>query len=95
MDFVSDCPKSSPKPLFEPKIRISLQFWIPVSNLSLIRSDYGKNLMFDGTSGLKSEMMSYSDNAYGITNFFVVLKSSWPTLYSYQVSLLSDPKWQS
>ena len=27
--------------------------------------------------------------------FFVVLKSSWPFLYSYQVSLLSDTKWQS
>ena len=26
--------------------------------------------------------MSYSDNAYDITNFFVVLKSSWPILYS-------------
>ena len=43
----------------------------------------------------KLEMTSYSDNAYDVTNFLVVLKSSWPILYSYQVSLLSDTKWQS
>ena len=30
MNFVSDCPKSSPKPLFEPKIRMSIQFWNPL-----------------------------------------------------------------
>ena len=58
-----------------------------------------KNLIFDGTSGLNSvlklDMTSYSDNAYDITNFFVVLKSFWPILYSYQLSLLSDTKWQS
>ena len=40
-------------------------------------------------------MTSYSDNAYDVTNFLVVLKSSWPILYSYQVSLLSNTKWQS
>ena len=43
----------------------------------------------------KLEMTSFSDNAYDVTKFFVVLKSSWPILYSYQVSLLSDTKWQS
>ena len=36
MVFLSYCLKSSPKPLFEPKIRISIQLWIPVQNLSLI-----------------------------------------------------------
>ena len=41
-----------------------------------------KNLIYDGTSSLKSEIMSYLDNAYDITNFFVVLKSSWPKRYS-------------
>ena len=29
-----------------------------------------ENLIFDGTSGLKIEMTSYSDNAYDVTNFF-------------------------
>ena len=48
-----------------------------------------ENLIFDGISGLKLEMTSYSDIAYDVTNFFVVLKSSWPILYSYQVSLLN------
>ena len=70
-----------------------------MSNLSLIHHETKrsqKNLIFDGKSGLKLEMISYSDNDYDVTNFFVVLKSSWPVLYSdYQVSLLSDPKWQS
>ena len=46
-----------------------------------------KNIIFDGTSGkireLKLEMTSYSDNAYDVTNFLVVLKSSWPILYFY------------
>ena len=28
-----------------------------------------KNLIFDGTSGLKLKMTSYSDNAYDVTNF--------------------------
>ena len=53
--------KSSPKPLFEPKIRIIIQFWIPVSNLILIRWEIKKsqkNLSFDGRSGLKLEMTS-------------------------------------
>ena len=54
-----------------------------------------ENLIFDGTSGLKLEMTSYPDNAYDVTNLFLVLKSSWPILYSYKVSLLSDTKWQS
>ena len=54
-----------------------------------------KNLIFDGTSGLNLEMKSYSDNAYDVTNFFVALKSSWPIVYSYQVSLLANTKWQS
>ena len=36
-----------------------------------------ENLIFDGTSRLKLEMTLYSDNAYDVTNFFVVLKSSW------------------
>ena len=53
-----------------------------------------KNLIFDRTNGLKLEMTSYSDNAYDVIICFVVLKSSWPVLYSYQVSLLSDTKWQ-
>ena len=57
-----------------------------------------KKLIFNGTSGLKSvlklEMTSYSDNAYDVT-FFVLLKSFWPILYSYQVPSLSDTKWQS
>ena len=44
-----------------------------------------ENLTFDGTGRLKLEMMSYSDNAYDVTNLFVALKSSWPVLYSYQV----------
>ena len=35
-------------------------------------------------------MTSYSDNAYDVTKFLVVLKISWPILYSYQVPLLSD-----
>ena len=43
----------------------------------------------------KLEMTSYSDNAYNVTDFFFVLKSSWYILYSYQVSLLSGTKWQS
>ena len=34
----------------------------------------------------KSEMTSYSDNAYDVIIFFV-LKSSWHILYSFQVSL--------
>ena len=54
-----------------------------------------KNLIFDGTSRMKLEMTSYSDNAYDVNNFFVALKISWPILYSYQVSLLSDAKWHS
>ena len=54
-----------------------------------------KILISDRRSGLKLVMTSYSDNAYDVTNLFVVLKSSWPILYSYQVSLLSDPRWQS
>ena len=41
---------------------------------------------------LKLEMKSFSDNAYRVTNFIVLLKSSWPMLYSYQVSLLSVTK---
>ena len=100
MVFVSYRPKSSPKPLFDPQIRISIQFWIFVENVSLICREIKKlqkNFIFDGTSDLNSvlklEMTSYSDNADDITNFFVVLKSSWPILYSYQVSLLSDTKW--
>ena len=66
---------------------------------SLRNKKVTKNLIFDGTSGKirkpKLEMTSYSENAYNVTNFFVVLKSSWPILFSYQVSLLSDTKWQS
>ena len=30
-------------------------------------------------------MTSYSDNAYDVTIFLVVLKSSWPILYSYHL----------
>ena len=52
-----------------------------------------KNLIFDRTVGLKLEMTSYSDTNYELTYFFV-LKSSLLILYSYQVSLLSDTKWQ-
>ena len=65
-------------------------------NLSVIVSEIKKlqkSRTFDGTSGLKLEMTSYLDNAYNATNF-VVLKSSWPILCSYQVLLLSDTKWQ-
>ena len=62
---------------------------------SLRNKKVKKNHIFDGTSGLKLDMSSYSDSAYDIINVFVVLKSSWPMLYSYQVSLLSDLKWQS
>ena len=65
--FVSYCPKSSPKPLSESKIRISIQFRIPVPYLSLIGREIKKlleNLIFNGTSGLKSvlklQMTSYS-----------------------------------
>ena len=39
-----------------------------------------KDNIYDGTSDLKLEVMSYSDSAYDVTNFFVVLKSSWPIL---------------
>ena len=73
MVFVSYCPKSSSKPLLKPKMRISIQFWIPVSNLSLIHWEIKKlqkNLIVVGTTGLKLEMMSYSDNAYDVTNVF-------------------------
>ena len=45
------------------------------------------------TSSLILEMTSYSDNGYDDTNYFVVLKSSWPIPCSYQVLLLSDAKW--
>ena len=72
MVFVSNCPKSPPKPLFEPKIRISIQFWISMSNLTVICRELKmlwRNLIFDGM-GMKSEMTSYSDNAYDITNCF-------------------------
>ena len=45
-----------------------------------------ENLIFDGKSGLNSglklEMTLYLDNANDVTNFFVVLKSSWPIRYS-------------
>ena len=74
MVFVSCCPKSSPKPLFEPTIRISIEFWIHVSNLSSIHQEINKlrkNLIFDGTSGLKLEKTSYSDNAYDVTRFLL------------------------
>ena len=65
-----------------------------------------ENLIFDGTSGMKLEMMSYSDNAYNATSclsFSKVLKKNFcpsekfekPILYSYQISLLLGPKWQS
>ena len=54
---------------------------------------------FDGTSAKirepKLEMTSCSDNAYDFTNFFGCFESSWLILYSYQVSLLSETKWQS
>ena len=36
MVFAPYCPKSSLKPLFEPAIWISVQFWVPVPNLSFI-----------------------------------------------------------
>ena len=52
--FVSYCPRSSPKPISGPKIIISIQFWVPVPNLSLIGwkiKKLRKNLIFDGTSG--------------------------------------------
>ena len=88
MVFVSYCPKSSPKLLLQHKIRISIQFRIPVPNLSLIGCEI-KNLILDGTSWLNSvlklEMTSYSDSAYDITNFFVVFKSSWYILYCYEI----------
>ena len=38
--------------------------------LNLLRNKkVTENLIFDGTSGLKLEMTSYSDNAYNVTNF--------------------------
>ena len=48
---------------------------------SLRNKKVTENLIFDGTSGLKLEMTSYSDNAYDVTNIFIVLNSSWPILY--------------
>ena len=71
-------PKSSSKPLFEPQIRITIQFCIPVANFSLIGLEIKtlwKNLIFDETSGLNSglklEMTSSSNNAYDITEKFL------------------------
>ena len=76
MVLVSYCPKSSPKPLFEPAIRISIQFLSPCTKFELnwLRNKkVTKNLIFDGTSGKirepKLEMTSYSDNAYDGTIF--------------------------
>ena len=45
----------------------------------------------------KLEITSYLDNAYDFTNVFGCFKSSilYAILYSFQVSLLSDTKWQS
>ena len=40
-----------------------------------------KNLIFDGTSGLKLEMTSYSDNAYDVANFFYFEKFLAHTLF--------------
>ena len=87
--FVSHCPKSSSKPLFDPKIRLGIQFWIPVPNLSLTGWEIKKlqkNLILDGTSGLNSglklEMTSYSDNAYDVTNFVLLF---WKVLGLYSI----------
>ena len=70
MVFVSYCPKSSPKPLFEPNKNQH-----PILNpcakfeLNWLRNKKAtENLIFDGTSGLKLEMTLYSDNVYDVTN---------------------------
>ena len=50
-------------------------------DLNLLRNKKGtENLIFDGSNELKFEMTSYSDSAYDVTKFFVVLKV--PGLYS-------------
>ena len=78
-------------PILSPCIKFELS-WLRNKKLR-------QNIIFDGTSGKirdpKLEMTSYLDNAYDVTNCLVVLKSFWYILYSYQVSLLSETKWQS
>ena len=39
----------------------------------------------------KSEMTSYSDNGYDVTNYFDALKNSWPILCSYQFECCQMP----
>ena len=92
------CPKSFPKRRFKllnkNKHRIlnpCVKFELNLLKIKKLRKD----LICDGTCRLELEMTSYSDNVYDVTEFFVVLKSSWPMLCSYQVSLLSNAKWQS
>ena len=41
------------------------------------------------------ETASYSDNGYNITNCFGCFEKFLAYTYSFQVSLLSDTKWQS
>ena len=41
------------------------------------------------------ETMSYLDNGYNITNCFGCFEKVLAYTYSFQVSLLSDTKWQS
>ena len=69
------------KPLFEPVLWISIQFWVPVPNLSLIGKEIKKlrrNLIFYETSDKIREpklvMASYSDNGYDITIFWLFWK---------------------
>ena len=101
MAFVSYCPKSSPKPLFEQK-----ENQHPILNpCARFELNWLRNKKVGGKTHFRwnewvelgSEIRNdaYSDSAYDVTNFFVVLRSSWPILYSYQISLLLDTNWQS
>ena len=58
-----------------------------------------RNLIFDGMSGKIREPMqettSYLDNSYNVTNCFGCFEKFLAYTYSFQVSLLSDTKWQS
>ena len=69
-----------------------------MSNVISIRSEIKKlrgNLISNGMSRLKLEMISYSDNDYDVTDCFVVFKIFGFVLYFYKVSLLSDAIWLS
>ena len=82
MVFVSYCPKSSQKSLSEPKIGISIQFWIPVRNLSLIGWEIKvTERPHPQWSRLKLEMTSYSYNVYDVTSFCCFQKFLAYTLF--------------